>query len=28
MPEESRASLEWPDTIGDSLKGFRRLQNQ
>jgi hypothetical protein len=26
MPEESRASLEWPDIIDDSLKGFRRLQ--
>jgi hypothetical protein len=22
MPEESRASLEWPDFIGDSLKVF------
>jgi hypothetical protein len=26
--EESRASLEWSDTIGDSLKGFQRLQDQ
>jgi hypothetical protein len=25
MPEESRASLEWPDIIGGSLNGFRRL---
>jgi hypothetical protein len=25
---ESRASLEWPVIIGDSLKGFRRLRNQ
>jgi hypothetical protein len=25
---ESRASLEWPDIIRDSLKGFRRLRNQ
>jgi hypothetical protein len=22
MPKESRVSLEWPDIIGDSLKGF------
>jgi hypothetical protein len=28
MPEESRVSLEWPDIIGDSLKGFQRLRNQ
>jgi hypothetical protein len=25
MPEESRASLDWPDIIGDSLKGFSKI---
>jgi hypothetical protein len=28
MLEESRASLEWLDIIGDQLKGFRRLRNR
>jgi hypothetical protein len=28
MLEESKASLEWSDIIGDSLKGSQRLRNQ
>jgi hypothetical protein len=28
MLEESRASLEWPDIIGDSLKDFQRLRDR
>jgi hypothetical protein len=25
MPEESRASLEWPDTIGRFIEGFSKI---